>query len=76
MLKQVDYDESVCWLIEFENCWMKRNPTLFPSVILKVTRVHRRIAGAIKRESRQLSHRYLAKPNTLGCTTDVIRVAK
>ena len=28
MLKQVDYDESVCWLIEFENCWMKRNPTI------------------------------------------------
>ena len=29
MMKHVDYDESVCWLIEFENCWMKRNPTLF-----------------------------------------------
>ena len=24
----MDYDESVCWLIEFENRWMKRNPTI------------------------------------------------
>ena len=27
-MKHVGYDESVCWPIEFDYCWMKRNPTI------------------------------------------------
>ena len=28
-MNHMDYDKLVCWLIEFDNCWLKRNPTLF-----------------------------------------------